>query len=269
MEGALAGAAGADQVTVCWLGSFSPDKGVLTAYTVGEISLPFAGASPADLTGKVGLYVSFSRDGRLVADSWSEGVGGAVTVRDRATGLVLQHFEGIYWGVDVHPDSRRLACGGNDGSVSLFDLVTGERLARIAAHTRAVYDVAFSPDGTRLVSAGDDNALRLWDSDTLDSLLEFPGHRSYVRGVAWSPDGTMLVSACGDYTVRIWDSVPRSQRYAQLLALRALEDEVRFEVESIADASESPEEAVRALRRRWSDDPDRQRASVRVFARSQ
>ncbi|MEM8710046.1 MAG: WD40 repeat domain-containing protein [Planctomycetota bacterium] len=100
-----------------------------------------------------------------------------------------------------------------------------------------------------------------------DALLEFPGHRSYVRGVVWSPDGTMLVSACGDYTVRVWDSVSRDQRYAQLLAQRALEDEVRAETESIAAAHATPADAVNALQVRWPDDPERVRAGMRVLAR--
>ncbi len=267
LETALPGAAGAEQLTVCWLGSFSGQKTAQTAYSVGEILPPFAYMSPEELTGKVGPHVSLSRDGKLVVDSYSVEEGGSVTVRDRLTGVALHHFEGSYWGVDFHPDSRRLACGTGEGTVEVFDLSTGELLSRFEAHSGPCLDLAFSPDGTRLATSGNDNALRLWDPDSFDPLLEFPGHRSYIRGIAWSPDSTMLVSACGDYTVRVWDSVPRDQRYSQLLVQRALEDGVRAEVEAMAASHATTAELLDVIRRRWPDDLTRRRAAMKVAAR--
>lgn len=162
-----------------------------------------------------------------------------------------------------------MACAGADGPVDVYDLVSGKRLAKYEVHSGDRYDLAFSPDRTRLATAGSDNAQRLWDPETFNSLLELPDHRSYIRGVARSPDSTMLVSVCADYPVRVRDSASRDQRYAQLLAQRALQDEARLEVESIARAHATPEEAMEALRRRWPGDPERHRAGLIVLARNQ
>lgn len=268
LEASLPDAVGAEHVTVCWLGSFSGRKSLQTAYSLGTMRLPFAELGPDGITGKVGPYLSFSRDGRLVADSWSEEQGGSVTVRDRATGVALHQLEGEFHGIDFHPDGPYLACGVADGSVRVFRTDTGEPVARIEAHNGPCYDLAFSPDGTRLATAGNDNALRLWDASTFHPLLEFPGHRSYVRGVAWSPDGTMLVSACGDYTVRVWDSVARDERYLQTLAQRALEAEIAPEVLDLLEAQPSAEAALAVTRRRWPDDHARRLAAMRILARN-
>ena len=90
-----------------------------------------------------------------------------------------------------------------------------------------------------------------------------------LGGTGRAPDSTMLVSACGDYVVRVWDSVPRVERYAQVLANCALEEEVREDVTAIHKAQATPEAALAEVRRRWSDDASRRRAAIKVLARLQ
>ncbi len=267
LETELAEVAGLDTLTVCWLGSYASRPGGQTGYSIATLHVPYADSERDERIGKVGGEVSFSADGRLVAETSSHEESGPVTVRDTATGVSVATFEGAYWGLDFHPDSQLVACGSEDGSIDVFDVRTKERVVRIPGHTQPCYDVAFSPDGTRLASAGNDNALRLWDAETYEPLLEFPGHRSYVRGLAWSPDGSMLVSTSGDYGVRVWDSVSRVARYRQVLANRALADEVRAEVESIHRTFTQPQEAIAELRRRWSGDEARRHAALKVLAR--
>lgn len=267
LEASLPVAAGATELTVCWLGDFAGDGGTRTAYTIGEIHVPYAELPGSEIGGKVGPYLSFSSDGELVADSWSEEQGGSVTIRDRRTGVALAHLDGMHWGVDFRPGSDVLACACGDGRVLVVNARSGEVLQDFEAHSAACFDVAFSPDGTRLATCGNDNALRLWDADSFEPLLEFPGHRSYVRGVAWSPDNTMLVSACGDYLVRVWDSVPRRDRYAQRLAQAALEGEVREEVEGMVRTSGERALARDLVNARWAGDVERRRAALEVLAR--
>jgi WD40 repeat protein len=73
------------------------------------------------------------------------------------------------------PDGRILALGGDDGTVRLFDVESGEQLGSpLGAHSDWTISVAFSPDGTKLVSGGQDGTVRIWDSALwADDLEEF------------------------------------------------------------------------------------------------
>jgi WD40 repeat protein len=57
-----------------------------------------------------------------------------------------------------------LASAGEDGTVWVWDVGTGEKLFPLKGHAGAVLGVAFSPDGKRLASAGQDQTVRVWDA---------------------------------------------------------------------------------------------------------
>jgi eukaryotic-like serine/threonine-protein kinase len=65
------------------------------------------------------------------------------------------------------PDCRRLATGGRDGQVILWDVATGQRLLTLAGLKPKVDSLVFSPDGTRLAAIGmdgSDGVVKLWDA---------------------------------------------------------------------------------------------------------
>jgi WD40 repeat protein/serine/threonine protein kinase len=66
-----------------------------------------------------------------------------------------------------HPDGRRLATGGWDRAVWLWDLERGEEVARLRGHTSFIWSLAFSRDGATLVSGSGDATVRLWDTAPL------------------------------------------------------------------------------------------------------
>src|SRR5262249_8595497 len=66
-----------------------------------------------------------------------------------------------------HPDGTRLATGGRDRAVWLWDLERGEEVARLPGHSSYVWSLAFSPDGKTLVSGSGDSTVRLWDTEPL------------------------------------------------------------------------------------------------------
>jgi hypothetical protein len=69
--------------------------------------------------------------------------------------------------VAFHPDGTRLATGGRDGAVWLWDLERDEEVARLPGHITYVWSLAFSPDGTTLASGSGDFTVRLWDTEPL------------------------------------------------------------------------------------------------------
>lgn len=104
----------------------------------------------------------------------------------------------------VRPDGERLATGGVDDDVILWD-AAGRKVANLKGQKGAVEALAFAPDGTVLASAGSDTAVRLWDvADHRESTV-LKGHQGNVIALAWSRDSRLLASASYDKSIRVWD----------------------------------------------------------------
>ncbi|MEV4622938.1 caspase family protein [Asanoa sp. NPDC049573] len=196
------------------------------------------------LTGRVNA-VTFSPDGRLLAAATGERVVVFDVGSGEPVGEPLIGHRHLVLAVRFTPDGRRLATGGADGSVRIWDAETRQReFPVLAPHTRWVRAVAFNPDGTRLAGASDDGAVSLWNlaqgsrpipgprfdqslyclayspdgrwlatggADHLVHLcrpgrtVSLRGHADHVLSLAYHPDGLFLASGGRDRTVRLWD----------------------------------------------------------------
>ena len=96
--------------------------------------------------------------------------------------------------VAFSPKDGLLASGCNDGTVKLWDRITGQERATMRANAEAVNAVAFSPDGKVLASGGDDNMVRLWDTATREGAATFRSENAHIYAVAFSADGRLLLS---------------------------------------------------------------------------
>jgi WD40 repeat protein len=105
--------------------------------------------------------IAFSLDGKSLAIAGSE----SVTICNLLTNekLALRGHLGRVQQVSFHPNGRRLASAGNDGTVRIWDLKTGQEVLTLRGHQGFVYDLAFSPDGHQLVSASRDGTVKIWD----------------------------------------------------------------------------------------------------------
>jgi WD40 repeat protein len=108
--------------------------------------------------------------------------------------------------IAISPDGRRLAAGGFDLTIKIWDLNTGTRLRDLGGHGSQVTGLAFAPDGRRLASASSDRTIRIWDPVFGQGVLVLRGHAGGLWGVAFAPDGQRIASAGDDQVVRLWEA---------------------------------------------------------------
>ncbi|KPK42397.1 MAG: hypothetical protein AMJ65_07675 [Phycisphaerae bacterium SG8_4] len=168
--------------------------------------------------------VACSPDGKLLALSSREGQGEVALWRVEAEQSIraLQGNTDTVCSIAWSPSNRRLATGGADGTVKLWDPIAGRVLRTSAKFPNEIHSLAWSPDERTLAiagrgtSTGEFEAAILWDTvsgKVLSSLrmqAERPVH--ITDNLAWTPDGNALACTVNG-TLRIWDI--RSERLRQ------------------------------------------------------
>lgn len=102
------------------------------------------------------------------------------------------------------PDGRRLASGGSDSTVHIWDTETGECLRVINDRNNWVWSVTWSPDGKMIASASEDGVIRIWNQNTGDMVKELSKMGVPVYSLSWSQDGRFLASGGFDRDIRVW-----------------------------------------------------------------
>ena len=109
----------------------------------------------------------------------------------------------------ISPDGQTLASGKKDGTITLWDAISGTEKTTLIGHIDYVGagSIAFSPDGRTLASTGwhQDTTIRLWDIATASHRATLVGHTERITGLEFSSDGRLLVSASRDGTILIWE----------------------------------------------------------------
>jgi WD40 repeat protein/serine/threonine protein kinase len=135
-----------------------------------------------------------------------------------------QGLVGPYYAVAWSPDGTKIAAGGQDRMVRIWDAGTGKQLLQLGSHARTISAVVFSRDGRRLVSASggitkqgvtpnppiklpldlpeDIPDVKVWDVATGKELRSWslPGKGP---GLALSPDGETVAVSFGDTGLRL------------------------------------------------------------------
>src|SRR5262249_54051378 len=140
--------------------------------------------------------IAFSPNGKMVVTASKT----RTVLWDAAAGEHHETLETDVQPISVafSPDSKRVALGGSDNRVQVFDVGTDKAALDLEGSTGPVRSVAFSPNGKMLATCGDDRNIRLWDAESGKLLRKAARLTGKLTALAFSADGKSIAAAGND-----------------------------------------------------------------------
>lgn len=153
--------------------------------------------------------LAYSPDGRwLAAAGGAPGKAGElllINAMDGSVGRVLSTAGDMFLAVSFSPDGSRIAVGGTDNSIRIYDALSGEEELVIQQHADWVMALAYDTDGLHLASASRDRTARIYNTKTGELETTYTDHNAPVFAIAFSHDGKLVYSAGRDRKVHVWN----------------------------------------------------------------
>jgi WD40 repeat protein len=155
-------------------------RGSLTVQKLGAVRLDEAVVGLAFLQGS--RYAALTASGSLYLADAAGGEARRLGGHEQG-GLTLA----------VQPGGMRVATGGQDGTIRLWDTAAGREVCAIETGTAWVERVAWQPNGSGFAAALG-RRVGVWSADG-SRLGISDDHASTVADIAWSPDGSRIATA--------------------------------------------------------------------------
>jgi WD40 repeat protein/serine/threonine protein kinase len=187
-------------------GDFLEGGRVALGLADGRIMIATPGVARPESVGAGSAYALIDVDpaGRLIAAGFENG---EAVLFDGASGRELARWK-AHHRLTVprfSPDGTRLATGGADSLVRVWDVSSRRLLNTHRGHRNRVFALEFSPDGRMLVSGSRDRRATAWDLETGAAVSTFSEHRGTVSVLAFQADGRNVISAGSEGRVIVWN----------------------------------------------------------------
>ena len=170
-------------------------KGVIQLWRVDDGSL-LSTLDDTDVSS-----IDFSPDGELLAVCANNQIG-IINVNDGTLKNVIEQ-KYVQFAV-FSPNGKIIASASHDDYVYLWQVESGELLAKLEGHENFIDQLAFSPNGKILASASVDHTVKLWDLEE-GTVIHTLQHGDWVTSVAFSPQGDSLATGSKNNLVLIWE----------------------------------------------------------------
>ena len=125
---------------------------------------------------------------------------------------VINVGDDLIWSAALNHSGSMLAAASSDETVSLIDVASGNRVAKLTGHRGGATNVAFLDDGMTLVVSDRRGSIHWWDIPTARRLAApWRGHRKAVWRLHVHPDGNRFATAGDDGKVWMWDTLSVKQ----------------------------------------------------------
>ena len=114
------------------------------------------------------------------------------TLQSEDLGLYCEFVSNITFNVN----EEIFTSGSADGTITLWNLKTGEKVKELKGHEKSIKGFAYSFDGKRLASCSTDNTIRIWDIESGKELKKIKAtdrYFGYADYLTFSKDGKFLL----------------------------------------------------------------------------
>ncbi|MEM9218679.1 MAG: NB-ARC domain-containing protein [Cyanobacteria bacterium P01_F01_bin.150] len=149
------------------------------------------------------LAVAYSPNGDLLATTDSDGKLHLWRTKDGVKQHTCDCQAGWVRTVAFSPQQKTVVTG-DDRTVKVWDVETGQLLQSLQRHRDWVRSVCFALQGRVIISCSDDKTIKLWDYNTQTHLPSLEEHTGRIKAIACNSDQTLLASGSDDGTIQLW-----------------------------------------------------------------
>ena len=180
------------------------------ANSAGHLAQAGDAAPIAQLKGHRGAInaLGFTSDGRSIVSAAADGSLKIWSTSTRILTRTIDLDNGAVTAMSL--EGRRAVTGHTDGTVAVWDLDNGKRLAAFKRNDASILSVTFAGDAGRVAAAAQDGVTAIWDvgAPEVGAREAVPaqvlaGHENAVQALAFATAGGFLASGSADKTIRL------------------------------------------------------------------
>ena len=115
---------------------------------------------------------------------------------------------------DLSPNNKEMVTCSWDGTVKIWDILSGMLIGKMTKHEGNVFAVKYHPTQPIVASGGADGKIILWDTKKNEIITEIAGHATSVTDLDFTSDGKELVSMSVDGVMKVWRWSDKALQYA-------------------------------------------------------